>query len=87
MTTQLTDLLNIGNTLAKKLNTIGITNYEQLKTIGSKQAIIKISILENSGVCVNMLYALEGAIQGIRWHKLSKETKQELKAFYDLIPK
>ena len=72
---------NIGNTLAQKLNEIGITNFEQLKAIGSKQALIKISVLENSGACLNMLFALEGAIQGIRWHGLSKETKQELKEF------
>ncbi len=28
-----------------------------------------------------MLCALEGAIQGIRWHGLSKERKEELKQF------
>lgn len=83
--TQLTDLPNIGKTLSEKLYAIGITSLEQLKTTGSKQAIIKISTLENSGACINMLYALQGAIQGIRWHGLSKETKQELKTFYHLI--
>ena len=30
-----------------------------------------------------MLYALEGAIQGIRWHKLSREDKDSLKAELD----
>jgi DNA transformation protein len=81
----LVTLPNIGDTLAQKLNRIGITNFEQLKTIGSKEALIKISTLENSGACLNMLYALEGAIQGIRWHGLSKETKQELKEFNRLL--
>jgi DNA transformation protein len=28
------------------------------------------------------LSALEGAIQGVRWHHLSDETKADLKAFY-----
>ncbi len=84
---QLIDLSNIGKTLANKLNDADISSIEQLKSIGSKQAIIKISTIENSGACINMLYALEGAIQGIRWHDLSKKTKQELKAFYDLMPK
>jgi len=28
------------------------------------------------------LSALEGAIQGIRWHHLSRETKESLKEFY-----
>jgi len=84
---QLIDLSNIGKTLANKLNDADISSIEQLKSIGSKQAIIKISTIENSGACITMLYALEGAIQGIRWHDLSKKTKQELKAFYDLMPK
>ena len=30
-----------------------------------------------------MLYALEGAIQGIRWHDLSKEKKDNLRDFYN----
>ena len=81
----LVTLPNIGNSLAQKLNLIGITNSDQLKAIGSKQALIKISALKNSGACLNMLYALEGAIQGIRWHGLPKEIKQELKEFNRLL--
>jgi len=84
---QLTKLPNIGKTLALKLNAIDITSFEELKAIGSKEAIVKISTLEYSGVCINMLYALEGAIQGLRWHGLNKEKKQELKAFYNLLSK
>ena len=84
---QLTDLPNIGITLSRKLASIGITTFEQLKATGSKRVIVKISTLDNSGVCINMLYALEGAIQGIRWHGLNKGVKQELKAFYYLISK
>ncbi|WP_376699591.1 TfoX/Sxy family DNA transformation protein [Listeria booriae] len=29
-----------------------------------------------------MLFALEGAIQNIRWHQLSSSTKKELRQFY-----
>ncbi len=81
----LTDLPNIGRILADKLNEIGITNEQELKETGSENAIIRIDTIENSGVCINMLYALEGAIQGIRWHILSNEKKQELKEFYRLM--
>ncbi|WP_372481128.1 TfoX/Sxy family DNA transformation protein [Clostridium tagluense] len=31
------------------------------------------------------LYALEGAVQGIRWHNLSGEIKDELKEFYNIF--
>ena len=83
----LTDLPNIGKILAAKLNTIGIHNEQELKQMGSKNTIIKIDTIENSGVCINMLYALEGAIEGIRWHGLSKERKHELKEFYNTMNK
>ena len=84
---QLTDLPNIGITLAEKLNLIGVKNKQELKELGSEKAIIKIATIENSGACINMLYALEGAIQGIRWHKLDKERKQDLKEFYRMLDK
>ena len=80
---ELTELPNIGNTLARKLELIGITNESKLRSEGSKNAIIKISTLKNSGACLNMLYALEGAIQGIRWHGLDEVQKKELKEFYN----
>ena len=53
--------------------------------MGSENAIIKIATIKNSGACINMLYALEGAIQGIRWHGLDKQRKQQLKEFYKIL--
>lgn len=84
---KLSDLSNIGKTLTNKLVKSGITSPQLLKQLGSENALLKIATLENSGVCINMLYALEGAIQGIRWHGLSKERKQELREFYNLLEK
>lgn len=81
---KLIELPNIGKTLAKKLNNIGILNEQDLKQLGSEKALIKIATIENSGACINMIYALEGAIQGIRWHALDKERKLELKEFYKM---
>jgi len=83
----ITELPNIGKALAKKLNAVGIKNEEDLRSVGSENAIIKISTIENSGACINMLYAIEGAIQGIRWHGIDKERKQELKEFYRMMNK
>jgi len=84
---QLTDLPNIGKTLAEKLHLIGINNEQELKETGSENVIIMIATIENSGACINMLYALEGAIQGIRWHGLDSKRKQELKEFYRMLNK
>jgi DNA transformation protein len=82
---ELTDLLNIGITLEKKLKMLGINNGFDLAVMGSENEIIKISAIENNCTCINMLYALEGAIQGIRWHDLNIERKQELKDFFNRI--
>jgi DNA transformation protein len=82
--TQLTDMPNIGKTLAEKLNSIGIYNKEDLKIMGSERAFERIKNLENNGTCLNMLFALEGAIKGIRWHNLEKDRKDELKTYFRL---
>jgi len=82
----LTDLPNIGQTLADKLDGIGVSNREQLAALGSVEAIIKIGAADASG-CYNMLYALEGAIQGIRWHALSQPVREELRRRLDVARK
>jgi DNA transformation protein and related proteins len=84
---ELTEIPNIGKTLAKKLIEAGINNEAELKETGSENAIIKLATIKNSGVCINMLYALEGAIQGIRWHNLDKKRMQELSDFFRLLNK
>lgn len=80
----LEELPNIGKTLAEKLKLVGIENSHDLKSVGSENAIIKIATVEKS-TCINMLYALEGAIQGIRWHQIDKFRKLELREFYSKI--
>ena len=78
---ELSKLLNISTVVEGKLNEVGITTQKQLKEIGSKQAFLSLR-KNDSGACINMLCALEGAIQGIRWHSLSDEVKKELKEFH-----
>ncbi len=75
---KLTDLPNIGDVLAKKLIGVGINSPEELVAAGSISAIIMIHT-RYEGACLNMLYALEGAVRGIRWHHLPREVKEELK--------
>ncbi|WP_346886146.1 TfoX/Sxy family protein [Clostridium sp. UBA4395] len=81
---KLSDLPNIGKKLEEQLNEVGIKTVEQLKKVGSKQAWLDIKAIDASA-CINRLCALEGAIQGIRWHSLSDEVKGDLKEFYNAI--
>jgi len=76
----LSSLPNIGKTLEKKLIEVGINTTQDLKNTGSENALLQIRAIDQTA-CFNMLCALEGAIQGIRWHGLPKERKEELKQF------
>lgn len=78
---ELSKLPNIGPNVEKQLNDVGIETIEQLKENGSKGAWLRIQAIDKSA-CLNRLYGLEGAIQGIRWHNLSDEVKMDLKDFY-----
>jgi len=79
---ELANLPNIGTTVEEQLNQVGITTYEQLAALGSKQAWLKIKAIDESA-CIHRLYALEGAIQDIPKKLLSQDIKEELKEFYN----
>jgi len=80
------ELTNIGKSLAEKLNQAGIKTPEQLFKMGSEDAFKKLLAIDNT-TCINSLYALEGAIQSIRWHNLNKKRKNELSVFYNELKK
>ena len=83
---ELGKLPNIGKALEEQLAYVGITTPEQLREAGSKQVWLKILGIDDSA-CYNRLCALEGAIEGIRWHQLSQEKKDELREFYKSVKK
>ena len=79
----LSQLPNIGEVLAEKLSRNDITSYDDLVSLGSIEAVLRIGETDQSA-CYNMLYALEGAIRGIRWHSIPREERQQLKEEYDV---
>ncbi|MBT3669615.1 MAG: TfoX/Sxy family protein [Chloroflexi bacterium] len=81
---KLVDLPNIGEILAEKLIGIDIYTFEELVEIGSIEAVLKIGETD-SHTCYSMLYALEGAIQNMRWHAIPKEERKILKEEFDLL--
>ena len=78
---ELAKLPNIGKVLEEQLKQAGITTYEELKEIGSRQAWLKIKAMDDTA-CLHRLYSLEGAILGIKKAELTTETKQDLKDFF-----
>lgn len=81
MKTPLTSLPNIGKVLEERLKEVGIEAAEDLKSVGSENAFIRLQTVDNTA-CVNEILALEGAIQGVRWHNLDDSSKERLKMFY-----
>lgn len=79
---RLSELPNIGKIMEKRLIAVGICNVEEFMEIGSKEAFTKLRLLEGD-TCFSSLCGLEGAIQGVRWHKLSGATKSDLKEFFE----
>lgn len=82
MAHDLTMLPNIGDKLAKRLEAADIHTYDDLAAVGSVEAVLRVKEA-NIDACYNMLYALEGAIQGVRWHSIPKDERAALKAEFD----
>lgn len=78
---ELSKLPNIAAKLEAQLSDIGITTFEELNKVGSREAWLRI-LEKDPSACIMRLSALEGAIQGVRWHYLDEETKKSLKEFY-----
>ena len=87
MENELTKLPNIGNVLAKKLVAAGIATKKELESLGAEESFMKIEGDVEPLACFNTLCALEGAIQGVRWHKLSSDRKKELLFFLKSVAK
>lgn len=81
---ELTEMMNIGKEMAKKLTAVGIDSSEKLIDIGSKQAFLQLK-QEYPSVCLVHLYTLEGAITDTEFNCLSEEKKKELKEFSDFL--
>ena len=79
---EISRLPNIGKVMADKLKRADIHSYHELKKVGAEKAFLRLKA-EDEGACLSSLCALEGAIEGIRWHDLTKEKKNELKRFFE----
>lgn len=81
----LSSLPNVGKVLENNLNAIGVHTSEQLVTMGSKEAFLRIRLEVDDGACLHMLYGIQGAIENIRDIGLCENTKRDLKVFYNSL--
>lgn len=78
---ELHNLPNIGSYIEEKLYEAGIYEEAVLRELGAKAAFLKIREIDDT-VCIRVLYALEGALQGMKDSQLSASDKADLKAFF-----
>jgi len=80
----LTALPNIGTELARCLVAAGIESPEQLRQLVGIEAALRIAPHRPSGSsCRSVLFALAGAIRGIRWHDIPKPDRDALRAAFE----
>ncbi len=75
-------LPNIGSGLVTRLEAAGISSREDLVALGSVKATLKVDAGDR-GACYSLLFALEGAIRGRRWHSIPTGERTLLKQAYD----
>lgn len=73
--------LGLGKTMERKLHSVGIHSAEELKEIGSKQAVFRLKE-KYPGTCIVIAYHLEAAIRGVEMKQLGDACKAELKAYF-----
>lgn len=78
----LDNLIGIGKVNKEKLIKAGIKKEDQLRKIGAEESFRLIKDKVDGEVCIMVLYALEGAIQGKKTRELSKFRKDELKKYF-----
>lgn len=75
---------NIGKVLELKLEAVGIDSLEELKKVGTEEAFLRL-LANNKNTSRSVIFSIEGAITGIRWHKLEGPRKEDLKKFYNTV--
>lgn len=74
---KISDLNGLGPKSQDMLERAGLMTVEQLKSIGSIAAFIK-TRESNNNVSLNLLWALESALTGEKWHVIAKNHRTSL---------
>ncbi|MDD4149787.1 MAG: TfoX/Sxy family DNA transformation protein [Bacteroidales bacterium] len=75
---------NIGKVLELKLEAVGIMSHDDLIEIGTEEAFLRL-LANNKNTSRSVIFSIEGAITGVRWHKLDEKRKEELGEFYNSV--
>ena len=78
----LTDLRNVGNKIARRLNEVGIFSEAELRLVGAADAhrMIKEKYPDETLPVCCYLYSFEGALIDKHWNEIGEKRKEQLKS-------
>lgn len=76
---ELSTLKNIGPATIEWLHEVGIHSFEDLQSLGSVGAYVRLKKAFPKAVSLNALWGLEAALTDADWRRLSPARKAELK--------
>ncbi len=79
MNSKIAQLPNLGPASEKWLNEVGLFTLKDLERVGSVEAFLLVEE-EGGRPSLNLLWAIEGALQDMPWEMIPPEVKAELKA-------
>ena len=85
-TSPLLRMRNLGPACAAWLEAAGIRSEAEIRRLGSVETFRRVAFSRSGDVSMNLLYALEGAIRGVRWDHLSPEDRAALRAAAEAPP-
>jgi len=84
--TPLTSLPEIGPVTARLLTAVGLPDAESLRAAGTREAFRRIREQADPGACIQLLYGLEGAVEGVPASRLAPDVKVDLRAWFRSLP-
>ena len=73
-------LTNLGKIAARQLAEIGIKSEAELRAAGAVATYLRLKDHFGRGVSLNYLYALDGALKGVRWDLMPETERAVLRA-------
>ncbi len=79
----LQELTNLGRISARQLADVGIASESALREVGAIAAFARLRHHFGRAINYNYLYALDGALKGVRWDVMSESEREMLRAAAD----
>lgn len=77
--TPLDKLVNLGRISARQLGEVGIYSEAELRAVGAPAAFARLRQQFGRGINHNYLYALAGALKGLRWEEMPESERLDLR--------